>query len=120
MRETVTTNLADFGTREIAELRDILDAWLSAGLPDDFYGDGVHPVFNKNSGFVFLTNAEFQVAMMNGDRLESFYSSPYEGREGFFEELFNEFDDMHPEDKTWFSDIAKARGINLPEGGNDD
>ena len=120
MKNAITANLAEFGTREIAELRDMLDAWLSTGLPEDFYGDGVHPMFNKNSGFVFLTNDEFQVAMMNGDKLESFYSSPYDGREGFFDELLEEFRDMHPEDKVWFSDIAKGRGVNLPEGGNND
>lgn len=120
MKNSITTNLAEFGTREIAELRDLLDAWLTSGLPDDFSKDGVHPMFNKMSGFVFLTNDEFQVAMMNGDKLESFYSSPYEGREGFFDELLDEFNDMHPEDQVWFSDIAKDRGINLPEGGNDE
>lgn len=117
MKNPITANLADFGTREIAELRDILNAWLSTGLPEDFSGDGVHPMFNKNSGFVFLTNGEYQVAMMNGDRLESFYSSPYEGREGFFEDLLSEFEDMHPEDKEWLAEIAERRGVTLPQEG---
>lgn len=109
-----TTDLAEFGFREICELRDLLDAWINHGLPDDFYQNAVHAVFNKNSGFVFLSNSDFQVAMMNGDALESFYSSPYEGKEGFFAELLAEYPEMHREDKEWFSEIAKQRGEVLP------
>jgi hypothetical protein len=71
-------------------------------------------VFNKNSGFVFLSNSDFQVAMMNGDTLESFYCSPYEGKEGFFDTLLAEFPEMNQEDKEWFAEIAKQRGELLP------
>jgi hypothetical protein len=84
---STTVDLAKFGFREIEMLRDILDAWVKHGLPEDFSGEGVHPMFNMNSGNVFLTNEEFQVAMMNGDTLESFYSCPECGHEGFAEEM---------------------------------
>jgi hypothetical protein len=72
-----TIDLAKFGFREIEMLRDILDAWVKHGLPEDFSGEGVHPMFNMNSGNVFLKNEDYQVAMLDGgDKLESFYSFP--------------------------------------------
>lgn len=45
---------------------------------------------NTHSGNVFLTNADFQVAMMNGNKLETFYTDFETGEEGFKEELSNE------------------------------
>ena len=69
-----TTNLSDFGYRELAMLEELLKAMREQGLPDDFYDEEVHPMMNKYSGNVFLTNSDYQVAMMNGDSLESFYT----------------------------------------------
>lgn len=114
---TTTTNLADFGTREIRMAADLLSAYADGGLPDDFYNEDVTVMMNQNSGNVFLTNAEFQVAMMVDGKLESFYSSPYEGKEGFFDELLEEYADMHEEDKEWFRDLAEAvnRADELPQ-----
>lgn len=110
MADGYTENLADFlsGARERRMVLEILKAWESGGLPDDFNEDGVKIAFNSNSGNVFLTNEDFQVAMVDGLCLESFYSSPYEGREGFFADLLEEYPDMHREDQEWFRDIAKA------------
>jgi hypothetical protein len=85
-QDPTTTNLADFRSRERRLLIELLTAWEEQGLPDDFYEEEVVPMFNRNSGNVFLTNSEFQVAMMNGDKLESFYSCPNCGHEGFKED----------------------------------
>ena len=82
-----TTNLSDFGYRELKMLEELLRAIREQGLPEDFYNNEVHPMMNLNSGNVFLTNSEYQVAMMNGDKLESFYTLSYHGNEGFFDEL---------------------------------
>lgn len=88
-KDTVTTtDLSDFGSRERKILVDLLLAWLEQGLPDDFYDDNVIPMMNRNSGYVFLTNSEFQVAMMNGDKLETLYSCHNCGCEGFRDEDF--------------------------------
>lgn len=96
--DPTTTNLADFGMREIEELRDILTAWLDHGLPDDFYEEGVVPMFNRNSGNVFLTNSDYQVAMLADGKLESWYYTPYSGYEGFLDDLV----DMYNEDpESW-------------------
>ena len=112
--DAYTENLADFGMREIEELRDILTAWLESGLPDDFYDEGVKPAFNRNSGYVFLTNDEYQVCMEVDGKLESFYTSPYYGTEGFYEDLLEEAEDWDAdnadEDLEWLRDIAESRG----------
>ena len=100
-----TTNLSDFGARELAELRYLLGAMLKQGLPDDFSKDGVIPMFDQPSGHVFLTNSEHEVCMINGDKLESFYTSPYDGLEGFYDELKEQYDDMNEEDKEWFDSL---------------
>ncbi len=80
---TTTTDMSKFGHRELEELRNILNAWMDKGLPTDFSGDGVHAMFNMNSGNVFLTNEDYQVAMLCDGELESFYSCPECGCEGF-------------------------------------
>lgn len=86
MKEITTTNLADFGYSEMKELSKILNAWMANGLPEDFEGSGVHPMFNRNSVHVFLTNDEFQACRMNGDELETWYYCFNCGHEGFKEE----------------------------------
>ena len=58
-----------------------------AGLPEDFEDDQVTIAMNTHSGYVFITNSEYQVAMLNGDILESFYSCPECGHEGFLEDM---------------------------------
>jgi len=86
MCDITTTNMADFGSRERYELIKLLTAWDSFGLPEDFYGEEVVPMFNRNSGHVFLINSEYQTAMMNGDRLEMWHNCPNCGHEGFAED----------------------------------
>ena len=87
-----TTNLSDFGYRELAMLEELLKAMREQGLPDDFYDEEVHPMMNQNSGNVFLTNSEYQVAMMNGYKLERWYFLSYNGYEGVLDELNFDFD----------------------------
>ena len=107
MNEITTTDFSRFGYREREMAEELLKASRENGFPEDFEQDGLQIMMNMNSGNVFFTNSEFQVAMMNGEDLESFYNSPYEGKEGFFDELLEEYEDMHPEDQEWFMDVAK-------------
>lgn len=86
MESITTTDLAEFGYRELGMAGDLLKAYASNGL-EGFYHDGVQVMMNKNSGNVFLTNSDYQVAMMNGDKLELFYSCPQCGHEGFLEDM---------------------------------
>ncbi len=85
-QDIITTDLADFGSRERHMLCDLLNAWNTQGLPDDFDDNEVRAMMNRNSGSVFLTNSEYQVAMLNGDKLESWYNCPNCGHEGFTED----------------------------------
>lgn len=110
MSDGYTEDLAEFGRREIKMLRDLLSAWIEHGLPEDFYEDGVKPAFNKNSGWVFLANSEYQVAIEENGRLVSFYTTPYDGHEGTFLELLEEYAGMNSEDQEFMRDIAKAAG----------
>lgn len=107
---TYTENLNDFGSIELEEAKNILEAMIDNGLPSDFSNEGVKLAFNQNSGNVFLTNAEYEVAVYceteRGKYLESFYSSPYQGIEGTFEDLEEEFPNMNKEDKDWFKSLA--------------
>jgi hypothetical protein len=41
---------------------------------------------NRNSGNVFLTNSDYQVAILNNGKLESFYCCGNCGNEGFLED----------------------------------
>ncbi len=101
---TTTTDLGYFGYCELAEAGRLLTALCEpGGRPEDFEFDGVHLMMNQNSGNVFLTNSEHQVAMMNGDDLESFYSCPICGHEGFLGDMAHS---ETPECKDYLSDIG--------------
>lgn len=82
-----TTDLADFGWRELMMAAELLNALIKQGSPDGFESDRIQIMMNRNSGCVFLTNAEYQVAMMNGDHLETWYTDFEDGAEGFKEDL---------------------------------
>ena len=107
-----TTNLSDFGYRELTMLEELLKAMREQGLPSDFYDEEVHPMMNQNSGNVFLTNSEHQVAMMNGDKLESFYWLSYHGNEGFLDELLIDYENGNILEEDWeqLADICEVNG----------
>lgn len=113
MSNFYTENLADFGMREIQELRDILNAWVENGLPDNFDNSGVKPAMNSSSGYVFLTNEDYQVAMLNGNELELYHSLPYSGEEGFLADLVADHNpaNLHADDIEY---IIAAADFDLP------
>lgn len=78
--ETVTSDLSRFGFREKRMAADLLDAYCKDGA--EFLGDGVTVQMNANSGYVFLTDEDFNVGMMEGGRLVQFFSCPECGAEG--------------------------------------
>jgi len=102
--EIVTNDLAQFGHREKKMAGVLLLAMNEQGLPQDFYDDEVTVMMNKNSGNVFLTNSDYQVAMMNGEKLESFYSCPICGHEGFKDEMVHNEDNI--ECQEYLKDIT--------------
>lgn len=103
-----TTNLADFGFREIKMAGELLTAYSeNPNVCPYFSSEGVQLMMNQNSGNVFLTDEECNVLMMNGNDLEGFYVSPYSGHEGFFDDLVNDFDSSwNEEDIEWLKKLA--------------
>lgn len=83
---TTTTDISKFGSRERWLLVELLIAWDRQDLPDGFYDDEVTPMMNLISGNVFLTNSDYQVAMMNDNKLELWHSCINCGNEGFKED----------------------------------
>lgn len=84
--EITTTDIAQFGSRERLMLISLLTAWEDQGLPSDFSPYGVKPMMNKHSGHVFLINDDYETAMMNGDKLETWYYCGNCGNDGFHED----------------------------------
>lgn len=113
-----TADLSDFGYRELDIAADLLKAYCSSNknLHHFDHSDGIQLMMNQNSGNVFLTNAEHQVAMLNDDTLEDFYSTPYDGHDGFWDELVEEYTEMPPEDQKYMRDIAYGRKLPELEG----
>ena len=108
-----TENLADFGSRERAMAGELL----SSNYPNSFSQQGVRVAMNMSSGYVFLVNDDYQVAMMNGDVMEIFHTTPYHGHEGFLEDLLNELtpDELNQEDIDYLLREAEIDNIDLPE-----
>lgn len=109
-QKITTTDLSDFGYRELKELEILLLAMRTQGLPSDFNDDEVVPMFNLKSGNVFLTNSEYQVAMLDSDgKLKSFYWLSYYGYEGFLDELVQMYDneEILEEDFEELADICE-------------
>jgi len=94
---------------------------IEKGLPDGFCHDEVRPACNKMSGYVFLTNSEYQVVMINGENLELFHHLPYSGYEGFLEDILNEKhpDDLHRDDVEFVLDAADVVKAILPVSWSD-
>ena len=103
---STTTNLEDFGFRELKMAGELLSAYKDYDKDKTrfFDSEGVHVMFNMNSGYVFLTNSEYQVAMLNGDKLEDFFTCPICGHEGFLEDMVHGEDDH--ECQEYLQDIA--------------
>ena len=92
---SITTDLSQFGSMEREELIGMLQAWNKHGLPDDFEYDKVTVMFNADSGNVFFTNGYDEVAMLCAGKLESWYTCPYCGHEGFKEDMLHEVKDAN-------------------------
>jgi len=88
--EITTTDLSKFGYRELHLAKELLQALEDQGLPKDFNDDGLTIMMNTNSGSVFFTNSDYQVAMLNDDKLESWYTCSNCGNEGFAEDVMDD------------------------------
>lgn len=110
MQDYYTEDLSKFGHTERKELEMILNAWNEDGLPADFWDSEVRPAFNMNSGYVFLVNSEYQVAMLTDEgKLEIWHSLPYGGEEGFLSYLVQlDPSSLHPDDVEYIQQYEPA------------
>jgi formylmethanofuran dehydrogenase subunit E len=109
--EVTTTDLSEFGYRELDIVKELIEAMQKNGFPDDFIEEEVTIMFNKNSGEVFFTNSEFQVCMVADGKLYSFYNCCNCGHEGYEEEGFS------GEDKSLCDECKKKE---VEEKGNEE
>lgn len=89
--DVVTSDLSRFGFRELKLAAQLLTAYTNnKDFNPEWSPDGTKIAFNTRSGYVFLTNDEYQTAMMNGDHLEMWYNCSYCGHEGFADDFEHE------------------------------
>lgn len=109
------SDVFDLGRLGYRELRIAGELLLAYGeeRPDAWDDTGVKLCFNPVSGMVFLTNQDFQVLALNGDKAEIFYALPYSGSEGFISELWDDFqsESIVHEDYEYLADYLKAEGM---------
>lgn len=106
-------DLSKMTSTALEEAADILNAYANTGVPEDFYDDGVQIAYNEGSGCVFLTNEDYQVAVLESNKLVSLYFTPYEGWEGTYDELIDFYKDgriTEDDDLEYLRDIAEAHG----------
>ena len=78
-------DFSNFGSREIKMASELLDAYLNSNI--QLAGAGMKVCLNQDSGYVFLSDEDYNTYMMNGDKLEQFFNCPECGHEGFREEF---------------------------------
>jgi len=69
MTNIVQVNLEGFGFRELDIASKLLAKVFEYGYPRDFSDAGISLAFNTNSGYVFLTNEDYQVLMLENNKL---------------------------------------------------
>lgn len=83
-------NLSEFGIRELKIAGQLLTTYKTSKDKTQFLNDeGVKVFFNNHSGYVFLSDSDYNVAIMNGDNLEDFITCPECG----FEDVASDFKD---------------------------
>ena len=87
MTDIYEADFSEWGYREISMATELLNKYLES----DFKPlDGLKVGFNSSSAYVFLEDEDYNTFMMNGDKLEQFFSCPECGHEGFREDFKNQ------------------------------
>jgi len=120
------SDLSRLGYREVGWLGEMLNAWADqnlSSLAKKYFGELTEWGFNPQTGFVYLTDEDFNVLMYNDSmkKLDLFLSTPDEGQEGFIEDLAREFNYLTEDDKdfvrSYYSDVSdyekKRMGLKL-------
>lgn len=104
-----TLDLGEFGARELEMARDLLAALLASNLPKKIKeAKGLQLMLNTGSGCVFLTDDDYRVYMINGQKLEEFYTCPICGEEDFWEDIKDHGKD-DAECRAWVKEITEDK-----------
>lgn len=89
MSEVVTADLSKFGWTELREASRLLSALIDSHMEGCGLVDGITINMNTSSGYVFLSDEEYNVAMINDEtgKLEKFWNCPQCGNEGFLSDF---------------------------------
>lgn len=105
--EIITSDWSKFGDKEIEEAKELL-----SNLKEiDSYGK-VEVFLNRHSGYVFLSDEDYKIWIMNGNKIEEWYTCPYYGHEGFFEDM-----DHDPQDKECTKYMEAIKKERREKGG---
>lgn len=114
-----TENFADIIAceRERNIATDTLVAWREHGLPSDFQNLNTRFALNRNSGFVFLVNDDYEVAILaDNGKLESYYTTPYNAFEGSLDDLLDQdHSNWHQDDITYLLFVMENRKLQDDE-----
>ena len=105
-----TRDLSQLGYRELRIAGELLSALKTEKDKTRYLSEGIAIEFNPSSGNVFLVDEDFNVAMMNGEFLEDWFSCPQCGAEGFLEDvtdLDNHSSSDIKECKDWLKQITE-------------
>lgn len=110
MTDIVTENWSDFGYREKKMAIELLNVWLEQNYARNelHMGNNVRAAMNRNSGYVFLTNDEYDAFMLNGEsELDIHLNCPECGNEGFPPYLYEHGEDCCKEHAMNYIDEAE-------------
>lgn len=104
--------------RETEIVQKLRLAQKQQGFPRDFCDIQVTLVVNISLNTAFFTNSKYQVVMLNGAKLESWYYLPSTKTHGFARDLYAEFQLGRVDrcDYALLSEILKANNL-LAEAG---
>ena len=83
----LTLNLSDFNLSDLPELIKLLVAISKHGLPSNMSFKGAEILLDRESGDLFLTNEDGQIAKLYGESLKGWTYCPICGNEGFEDDL---------------------------------
>ena len=109
MKQLTSDNLENWSKEDITTVIKMLELFRDGKYSNDFYPEDVAIFKNTDLNIIFMANDEYSVLVYKDGELISYYTSPYAGLEGTFEELSEEYEDMCEEDKEWFNDIKRSR-----------
>lgn len=109
MNHLTLDNLETWSKEDLTTVIKMIELFRDGKYSKDFYPTEVTILKNPDLDVIYMTNEDYYVVVYKDGELVSYYTSPYAGIEGTFEELSEQYDEMCEEDKEWFDEIKSAR-----------